>query len=49
MASGSVTLSVQYLFQLDDEEEEEQEDKFEISISVKDPEKIGEAYFLFFI
>uniref|UniRef100_A0A8C2Z0H2 Sorting nexin-2 n=1 Tax=Cyclopterus lumpus TaxID=8103 RepID=A0A8C2Z0H2_CYCLU len=43
----SVTLSVQYLFQLDDdeeeeeEEEEEQEDKFDISISVKDPEKIG--------
>lgn len=33
------------VFQLDEEGgEEEQEDEFEISISVKDPEKIGEAY-----
>lgn len=33
----------QYLFQLE-EEEEELEDKFDISVSVKDPEKIGEVY-----
>lgn len=37
------SLPVQYLFQLEEEEEEEQEDKFDIFVSVKDPEKIGEA------
>ncbi|XP_068578939.1 sorting nexin-1a [Cebidichthys violaceus] len=31
------------LEELDEEEEEEQEDKFEIAISVKDPEKIGDG------
>lgn len=33
----------QYLLQLEEEEEEEEEleDKFDISVSVKDPEKIG--------
>lgn len=31
--------------QLEEEEEEEQEDKFDIYVSVKDPEKIGEAFF----
>ena len=36
-------LSVSYLFQLEEEEEEELEDKFDIFVSVKDPEKIGEA------
>jgi len=34
---------------LDEEEEkEEQEDKFEIAISIKDPEKIGEAQLFIF-
>lgn len=33
---------LQYLLQLEEEEEEEElEDKFDISVSVKDPEKIG--------
>ncbi|XP_037622158.1 sorting nexin-1a [Sebastes umbrosus] len=31
------------LEELEEEEEEEQEDKFEISVSVKDPEKIGDG------
>lgn len=35
----------QNLFQL--EEEEEEEDKFDIFVSVKDPEKIGEAFIVF--
>lgn len=36
------------LLQLE-KEEEELEDKFDISVSVKDPEKIGETYHIFFI
>lgn len=32
------------MFQLEEEEEEELEDKFEIFISVKDPEKIGKSF-----
>lgn len=36
-----------FSFQLEEEEEEEQEDKFDIYVSVKDPEKIGEAFFSF--
>lgn len=43
--TGNVSLSVQHLFQLDEEEEEEQEDKFDIFVSVTNPEKIGEVYF----
>lgn len=37
----------QNLFQLEEEEEEEEEDKFDIFVSVKDPEKIGEAFIVF--
>uniref|UniRef100_A0AAX7V6L6 Sorting nexin-1 n=1 Tax=Astatotilapia calliptera TaxID=8154 RepID=A0AAX7V6L6_ASTCA len=33
----------QNLFQLEEEEEEEEEDKFDIFVSVKDPEKIGDG------
>lgn len=39
----------QNLFQLEEEEEEEEEDKFDILVSVKDPEKIGKAFFFFLI
>lgn len=41
------SLSFQYLFQLEEEEEEE-DDKFDIAVSVKDPEKIGEVYIFCF-
>ncbi len=38
----------QHLFQLEEEEEEEElEDKFDISVSVKDPEKIGTFIYFF--
>lgn len=38
-------LSFQYVLQLEQEEEEE-EDKFDVFVSVKDPEKIGDVYYV---
>lgn len=42
MASEQYEICAHCLLQLEEEEEEEElEDKFDISVSVKDPEKIG--------
>lgn len=40
-----VHLLFNLLLQLEEEEDEEQEDQFDIYVSVKDPEKIGEVYY----